>query len=182
VLRLGRRAGRCAAALRPDGDYGAFPPRIEFEGERLVLNGSGLCEWGFLGVDLYRAALYRPEATRDAATVIAASTRSILHLHFVRGLTKGQLQKAYTASVEANAGDRLPRFGSGLDALCAKLTQVDKGGSLTYVIDPGRGIEVLVDGLSRGSVEDPAFARLFLELHVGDKPPTQKLKAGLLGG
>ena len=41
--------------------------------------------------------------------------------------------------------------------------------------------EVFANGRSRGVVEDAGFARLFVELYLGDNPPTVALRDALLG-
>lgn len=168
--------------LRPASDYGAFPARIEWDGAPLVLNGAGLCEWGFLAIDLYRAALYLDAARSDLDSILASGSRVVLHLHFLRELTREQLVEAYRASVRVNAGSELPRYAAALDGFCATLARVDAGDGLTFVVEPEGRLEVFRNGEPRGVVEDAAFASLFVRLYLGEKPPTGSLKDALLGG
>jgi len=53
---------------------------------------------------------------------------------------------------------------------------------LTYTHKPGVGIEVDVNGTVKGMVEGDDFAKAFLAIWLGAKPPNPNLKAGLLGG
>ncbi|MHC4513099.1 MAG: chalcone isomerase family protein [Planctomycetota bacterium] len=53
--------------IETTGD-GAFPRRVLFRDRTLVLNGTGLCEWGVLGIDLYTAALSAFTFTAEPGT------------------------------------------------------------------------------------------------------------------
>ena len=122
TLILGLAARDGFAAPRAE----RFAPRVTLGdrtgGDRTVhLNGVGLCEWGFFAIDLYYCALYLERKTKDPKVVIASKQAKRIHLRFVRSLTRAQLQKAYTVSVEVNAGKELPRYRSRLKQLTAAM-------------------------------------------------------------
>ena len=173
--------GELPEAIRPETAAGPYPERLRIGNRQLVLNGSGLCEWGFLGIDLYHGALYVERASTDAAELLAAEGVSVIHLQFVRSLSKAQLGKAYTAAVRANAGDRMSEFQSAVDQLCSLLGDVADGQSWTFTVQPDSGVRLQFCGRYAGEVEDSAFARLFLRLYLGNQPPTEALKQALLG-
>jgi len=58
---------------------------------------------------------------------------------------------------------------------------VAKGDVMSFTTAPGKGLEVVVRGQTKGVIEDPAFASAFWSIFLGPKPPTDKLKDGLLG-
>lgn len=174
-------SARFEPSLRLASTEDAFPSEIRFDGAKLVLNGSGLCEWGVFGIDLYRAALYLGAPARDLDSVLETESPVVIHLHFVRSLTKDQLATAYSASVKTNTGDGFGSHEASLQELCNLLVSVDDGDSLTFVADLERRVEVLRNGSSLGFAGDRSFARLFVDLYLGDKPPTKALRRGLFG-
>jgi hypothetical protein len=104
-----------------------------------------------------------------------------IHVDFVRGLTGAQLREAYEASVRANAGDDLAGYRASLDALLGTMRDVRAGDSYTFIAEPGAGLWVQHNGDLVASIEDDEFARLFVRLYVGDQPPTEAVRDGLLG-
>ena len=95
-------------------DNGLFDEEVAYGDRKLLLNGSGLCEWGFLGVDLYHAALYAERRIDDAAWAQDGDQVVVIHLQFARTLTAGQLREAFAASVKTNAGDQFASFEGAL--------------------------------------------------------------------
>ncbi|MEM7200188.1 MAG: chalcone isomerase family protein [Planctomycetota bacterium] len=165
-------------------DGKTFPPRVRCFDQELQLNGAGLCEWGIFGFDLYRAALYSeaPFRTTEAALAAAEDQVIVVHLDFVRRLSKAQLEQAYSASVKANTGEQFPRFEAPLAELLETMKEVQDGDSYTFTVEPDVGVWVQRDGVPLAKIEDPEFGRLFVRLYVGDQPPTKALREGLLGG
>lgn len=147
----------------------------------LHLNGTGLCEWGFFYIDLYKAALYLEETSRNAEKIIASKGAKRIHLIFSRSLTKEQLREAYTASLKVNAGDSFPRYEKRLEQLAKMLKDVEEGDSLVFTCIPKCGIEVSLKGKKAGTIKGEDFASMFFRLYLGDHPPTEDLKNALLG-
>jgi hypothetical protein len=182
-----------ATAWADDDGEKSFPKRIRVEvpeedsteGEpntiTLVRNGVGLCEWGWFRIDLYRAALYLEEISRDPNEIIRSEQAKKLHLVFSRSLSKEQSERAFVASFRANAKENLPRYQRRLDQLCSMMRDVRKGDSLTFTYLPGRGLESHFRGKSLGVIKGDDFARMFFKLYVGPIPPTQALRNGLIG-
>jgi hypothetical protein len=164
-----------------DSTGGAFPRRLRANGESLVLNGSGLCEWSIFGIDLYRAALYLPRASRNSDEILASGGTAVIHLLFVRSLRREQLAAAFSAAVKANA-EKAADHETAVSALNDLLSDVVDGQSLTFTMVPARGLLVQLDGRYLGTVRGDAFQRLFLRLYLGDAPPTEGLRSALLGG
>ena len=166
----------------PRGKDGSFPDAIEVDGQRLSLQGAGLCEWGFLGIDLYRAALYveRPLQTADEA--MTKDQRMVIHLDFVRELTKDQLCAAWRGSVEVNAKGDAHDHGPALQRLCDSMRNVDDGDRYTFALTPDDGMRVLHNDAECAHIADEAFRRLFVKLYLGPNPPTKSLRKAMLGG
>ena len=160
---------------------GSFPERLSWAGRALLRNGTALCEWGIFGIDLYVAALYCERPVRSLAEALDPEQVVVVHLHFVRGLSAEQLGEAFTASCKVNAGERLAGFESALHRLCAAMRPVRNGGTLTFGCEPGQGVTVVHGGALVDRIEDEAFRRLFVQMYLGDHPPTAAVRDGLLG-
>lgn len=169
-------------SVRPSELYGAFPEQVTRGKQKLELNGAGLCEYGFFGVDLYRCALYLPKPERDATKILRGDQPWLLTLHFVRELTQDQLRMAYDASVRAAVGDQLGSYEKPLEQLLGAMEDVGEGDSLTFEASPEAGLVVLKNKERKATIKDDAFRKLFLELYLGRNPPDENMKKDLIGG
>jgi hypothetical protein len=173
------------------GDRPPFPERIvithqETEEDEpvefaLQRNGIGLCEWGLLRIDLYRAALYLEKPTNCDREVVNSNQAKHIRLHFVRGLTRKQMRRAYAAAFRANVGDEADRYEKRIEQFIRLIPQVKNGDLLAFTCVPGHGLEIQHVDKRLGRIPGDDFAALFIRLYVGPKPPTEDLKRGLLG-
>lgn len=147
----------------------------------LRCNGIGLCEWGILRIDLYKAALYLEQPSATARTVIESNQVKQIRLHFLRSLTQKQMQRAYRASFEMNAERDLDRCRQRIDRFIRLIPGVKKGDCLTFTSLPTRGLEIRLGSRLLGRIPGDDFGRLFVRLYVGAIPPTPKVRQGLLG-
>ena len=160
---------------------GSFPEQLLVNGTTLRLQGSGLCEWGILGIDLYRAALWVERPIANASEALRADMTMVIHLDFVRGLSKGQLRSAWEGSAKANTGDSMPRYAKAVEQLCVAMEDVGDGDAYTFALEPGNGMTVLRNGREVTVIDDEDFRVLFVRMYLGDKPPTTELRDAMLG-
>jgi hypothetical protein len=163
------------------GQDGRFPATVSYGDRPLLQNGVGLCEWGFLGIDLYEAALYAERKVDSAAAALAEDQVLIIHLDFSRSLSADQLREAFTGATAANTGDQFGRYEPALQQLLATMRPVEARDCYTFVADPQLGLVVQRDGRELAVIDDDEFRRLFVRLYLGDRPPTEALRDGLLG-
>lgn len=147
----------------------------------LTRNGTGRCSWGFLFIKLYEAALYLEQTSRDPNSIIQSRQVKRIEQRFLRALSKKQMVKAFQSSIKINAGDNLPTYQEELNQLCTLIPSVAKGDKLVYTAIPGVGLDIQLGQQRLGSIPGDRFARLFIKLFVGPKPPTTALRQGLLG-
>lgn len=159
----------------------SFPATTECGNTMLVLQGAGLCEWGFLGIDLYRGAFYVERKVTSADEALRADQRMVVHLDFVRALSKDQLSAAWTGSAEVNTKGDPHDHGPALRQLCDAMRDVDDGDSYSFVLTPSDGTRVLRNGSECAHIDDEAFRRLFVKLYLGPDPPTKALRKAMLG-
>lgn len=160
---------------------GVYGKSTAAAGKDLLLHGVGLCEWGIFGIDLYYCALYAERRMETAEQAVVGDQVLVIHLDFVRKLTAAQLGEAFTAATKVNVGEALPTYQKALAELCAAMRDVGAGDTYSFVLVPKRGIEVRRNGEPVTTIGDEAFRVLFQRLYLGDKPPTQDLRTGMLG-
>lgn len=157
-----------------------LPGRWSLGKTELVLNGAGVREYGFLGLDVYAAALYLPSVERESSAVLDAPLK-LLHMHFFRDASREDTLKAWQVYLEKNC--TLPACTIPPTALAhfnALIPATVKGETQTFVWRGAR-VQVLRNGQVLGEMEDAAFARLLLSTWIGAVPTTEDLKTALLG-
>jgi hypothetical protein len=70
---------------------------------------------------------------------------------------------------------------ANLNILLDWMVDVKKGDAMAFVIDDAQSLQGFIDGKPMGQISDAAFGKLFLQLYLGNKPPTEALKKGMLG-
>jgi chalcone isomerase-like protein len=159
-----------------------FPEQIQVQTSPLTLNGLGLRQATMLKINVYVAALYVAQKSTDANALLASPPPKQLVLHFVRDVDSADLKKAWEEGFASNAKAQLPALKERIEKLKAWMVDMQSGQKLTFTHKPGAGIEVDINGTVKGTVEGDDFAKAFLSIWLGAKPPNPGLKAGLLGG
>ena len=65
-----------------------FPQQVTLEGRTLQLNGWGLRQYSVFKIDVYAAALYLRAAERDADKLFSSSEPRLIHMHFLRDVSR----------------------------------------------------------------------------------------------
>lgn len=161
-----------------------FPDRIVTDGKALVKNGEGLRTATFFNVKVYRAALYLPEKTSDAAKVLASKEPKRLEMRFLRHVAVQDMQKAWDDHFRENCRTACEKGQKELDQLKSWMKDANEGDLLTLDLLP-EGVRLAMNGETLGkTTEKPAesaFANQLLAIWLGQHPPNKSLKAGLLG-
>lgn len=169
-----------AAAAEKEGV--AHPDEVEVNGKKLVVNGLGVREATMFSVNVYVAALYVVEKTNDASKILDADEEKMLCLKFVRDVEKGDITEAWQDGFENNNDDDVvEKIQSRIDQLNGWMTDIKDKESLTFTYIPGKGLEVKVKDEVKGTIEGWDFARAFFAIWLGEDPPNEGLKTGLLG-
>lgn len=157
-----------------------LPDQVKVAGQSITLNGLGLREKYF--VDIYVGGLYLQHPTHDAAGAIAADEPKRVVMHFVyKAVTHAQM----LATFQEGFGDR----ASGPQAKNVATTGswvpaagVKRGDELAFDYAPAVGTTMTLNGVALGTIPGADFMRLVFGIYLGEKPPTEELKAGMLGG
>lgn len=150
-------------------------------GKHLVLNGMGLREVTWLGVDVYVAGLYVEHASSNPAKLIADDETKMIVLRFKRHVDRDDISNAWREGFSANATVPLAQIQPNVDQLVNWMPAFNKGDTLAFVCIPGKGVTVEVNGKRKGVLQGTEFERSLFAVWLGAKPPTDEIKRGLLG-
>lgn len=157
----------------------SFPRHLQVSGSDLTLNGLGVRKATFLEVNVYVAALYVAQPSRDAKAIIESDEPQQLTLHFVRNVGVDDLRKAFVEGFERDPSAALKERVARLNGW---MSDMKTGQRLMFTRVPHSGVEVSVNGVKKGVIEGDDFARALISIWMGATPPNPELKSGLLGG
>jgi Chalcone isomerase-like len=157
----------------------SFPRHLQVSGSDLTLNGLGVRKATFLKVNVYVAALYVTQPSRDAKTIIESDKPQQLTLQFVRNVGVDDLRKAFVEGFERDPSAALKERVARLNGW---MSDMKTGQRLSFVRLPHSGVQVSVNGVQKGLIEGDDFARALISIWMGATPPNPELKSGLLGG
>ena len=146
----------------------------------LHLNGQGLRKK--LWVKVYVGGLYLEHPTTNAKNAAHSKQVKRMVMHFLTNkATKKKMDKAWIEGFEANSAH--------FEQIKSKVMQfkdffgdmkVDDVVEMTLV--PGGGTTVVINGDTKGTIEGDDFAEALVRVWVGDSPPSDDFKKGILGG
>ena len=157
----------------------AVPETVTVDGKTLKLNGAGLRKKVMFKV--YVASLYLETPSKDAAAVISSSETKSMRLSILRSLKGSQVTEAIAEGFERNSKDQLPKLKARLDKLNTLIPDVKEGDEIAFAWVPDKGVQVLVRGTERGTIEGRDFADALFSVWLGPNPVQDDLKAALLG-
>lgn len=159
-----------------------FPDHMQVNGMQLTLNGLGIRKATFLKVNVYVGALYTTSASHDPGPLIDPGTPAELILHFVRNVGVGDLRNAWSEGFERAANAQMPSLSTRIAMLNSWMSDIKTGQRLTFIREPGAGVQVSVNGTVKGTIAGDDFSRALFSIWLGPEPPNTELKSGLLGG
>src|SRR5438270_12237499 len=128
-----------------------FPDQAQVEGSSLMLSGLGLRQATAFKVNVYVAALYVAKTSSDPNALLGANTPSELILQFVRNVGADDLRKGWSEGFEKNAKDQLPALKDRIAMVNGWMADVKTGERLTFIYQPGTGLQVNVNGAVKGT-------------------------------
>ena len=129
-----------------------FPEHVAVRGTDLALNGLGLQRATFLRVDVYVAALYTTTVSQDPDALINTDAPQELIVHFLRSVSVEDVRKEWTRDFTHVAPDRPVSLMQRVATLNTWLSDVKRDERLTFIRHPGEGIQVIVDGVVKGTI------------------------------
>lgn len=147
----------------------------------LTLNGMGLRKK--LWVKVYVAGLYLGTPATNAAEAIGEDGPKRVVMHFLTDkATKKKMDGAWIEGFEANSPATYGQLEERVRKFIDFFGDMKDGDVVEFTLIPGQGTAVDYNGTEVGTIDGDDFADALLLVWLGEKPPSDELKAGLLGG
>ena len=159
-----------------------FPAKSTVAETDLVLNGIGLRKATFFSVKVYVAGLYLPEISGDSERILTTDQSWQLVLHFVRDVDSEDIRDAFAEGFENVTDGKIEAIRPQMEAINALVPDLKVGDRLTFNHEAGKGVSVDFNDSSNSAVGGVDFAAILLAIWLGEDPPNDDLKTGLLGG
>ena len=153
-----------------------FPDFENVQEIQLKLNGAGIRKATMFKVKVYAAALYLTESESNATKIFQLKNPKLLVMKFMRDVDKEKINDAWDAAFE----DSGPSFRSEIKSLKVLMPDAKEGDLFEYVFWDDR-TEFKLNHKLKGTLPGGAWGKTLLNTWIGNKPPTEELKNGLLG-
>lgn len=162
-----------------------IPETLEYKGETLVLNGSGVRR--ILFMTPYEAGLYLKYFDNSTFAVMHAEEPMAIRLH----ITVPSHRPIMIRSLYNGMRDAVDSLGGNFSVLENRIEKLVsffpdellQGDMYDFYYIPGEGIHTLKNGRNLGTISGSDFKAAFFGIWLNDKAPVDKsLKQALLGG
>ena len=160
----------------------SLPDTYPLAGQALVLNGLGIRTLTIFKVKVYLAGLYVAQRSRDARAILASPGPKVILMQFLHKASKEDVEKQYREGEAKNCGrgECNPSDKDDFERLVALTPGAAVGDTLAYICTQ-RGLRVLFNGKPVADIANPDLAMRILAGFIGSYPPSEDLKARLLG-
>ena len=146
----------------------------------LTLNGTGIRTATIFAVKVYRGSLFLEHPSHDANAIIRSNESKRVEMEFLHKVSADQMRGAFKEGFENNCKPNCDALAADLNQLNQMLVDLKVGDSMRFDFLPTK-VELRIRGEKVGEITDPPFAKVLLATWLGPKPPTEDLKAGMLG-
>jgi len=154
---------------------------ILVDGTTLHLNGMGVRKK--LWIEVYVAGLYLGEKTSDANQAVTSPGTKRVVMHFMTNkATKKKMDSAWLEGFEANSPSDFGALKDRVEQFIGFFGDMKDGDDIELSIDPEVGTTAALNGDVKGTIRGADFGQALLKVWLGDEPPSEDLKKGLLEG
>jgi hypothetical protein len=157
----------------------SFPETLKVNDTTLTLNGVGLRTKTFFRVKVYAAGLYLQTPTHDYKEAIYSDQLKKLDLVFLRDVKRAKLIESFKEGFNNNCEPLCKKVTTQFDKLADLISDTKHGDKIQFVFYPGR--LYVKQGQRSEDISSRDFTKTILKIFIGDEPPTDELKTGLLG-
>lgn len=169
-----------AAAAELEGV--TFPDQKEIKGKTLSLNGTALRK-KFVFVKVFAGGFYLENQTNDAEEAIQSEQVKYFYLHYLTNkATAEKIQNGFIEVMEeTNPAELVKKHRDDIEQYAAWLDEDMKVGSTSESIYvPGKGLTLIVNGKTKGTIKGREFARMYYRYNLGEKA-NESVRDGYLG-
>ncbi len=145
----------------------------------LVLNGTGKRQATIFRVNVYEAKLYLENKSHNPEDIINSKQDKKLVLFFLRDVSKSQINEAWQDGFERNSAFTI-KLQNKLAHLQSMMSDVKKNDQLTFYWN-NSAVQILLNNNLVTTIEGNDFQKALMLNWLGETPPNQSLKEGLLG-
>jgi hypothetical protein len=146
----------------------------------LHLNGMGLRRK--LGAKIYVAGLYLEETTNSADEALRSSGPSRIVMHYLTDrATDKKMDAAWIRGFKTNSPDIYENLEDRVKTFVDTFGDMKLGDVVEFTMIPGERTTITLNGEEIGAIAGDDFQAALLRVGLGAKPPSNALKAGLLG-
>ncbi len=160
----------------------SLPDTYALPGQTLVLNGMGIRRVTIFNVRVYVAGLYLTQRSRDARAILASPQPKVILMQFLHTASKSDVEKHYREGEERNCGhgECAASDAGDFEKLIAVTPAAAVGDTLTFIYT-AKGVRVLFNNRQIAEFANADLAMRLLAGFIGPTPPSEELKASLLG-
>src|SRR5690554_5889054 len=152
----------------------SFPTKMKISDQVVEYNGAGLRQKYFF--NLYVAALYVPERTSNAQTIIDQNAESAIRIKLVSDkVTRDKfvetVKDGFAKSSEKEIADFMKIFS----------VEFKSGDEVILIYKPESGVEVYMNGKHLGGAKGLEFKKALWGIWLGKTPADASVKKAMLG-
>ena len=159
-----------------------FSDSLKTNDKTLVLNGLGTRMASMLGLKfkVYVAGLYLEKKSQKASDIIASDSPKKINMEFLRDVSKEKMIKSWEEGYSKNCADKCSSHQSHLQKYLSFMTDVKEKDKLSLTFLPDRLVFQINENESQ-IITNAEFADIILSVFIGQNPPNEELRDGLLG-
>lgn len=160
-----------------------IPDHVTLPGSKqsLILNGTGM-RTKFI-FDIYVGALYLTSKSSDPKHIINSSTPKRIAMYFVYSKIEKEKMvegwnEAFSDTLDKKSFDLLK---TRIEKFNNLFPDIVKGDVVDIDFISNHGVDVSINNKRKGVISGAEFQRALLSIWLGDSPPNEDLKKGMLG-
>ena len=158
----------------------SLPDQVTVGGKTLVVNGMGVRKK--MMIKVYVAGLYLEQRSADPAAIVGSDSAKRVVMHFTTNMaTKSKMDEAWREGFEANSPDSYAALADRVSTFIGFFGDMKDGDEIVLTVSPGAGTAAALNGEEKGTITGDDFGDALLKVWLGAHPPSEDLKAGLLG-
>lgn len=172
-----------ASQLQAATEHGVtLPDSLKINDKTLVLNGLGTRMASMLGLKfkVYVAGLYLEKKSQKASDIIASDSPKKINMEFLRDVSKEKMIKSWEEGYDKNCSDKCSSHQTHLQKYLTFMTDLKEKDRLSLTFLPDRLVFQINEKESQ-VITNAEFADIILSIFIGQNPPNEELRDGLLG-
>jgi len=160
----------------------SFPEEKVIAGKTLTLNGVALRK-AMVIIKVFAGGFYLETPTTDSTVAIESEQVKYFYLEYLTSkATAKKLQDGFIESIKkANPAQLVEAQQKNIELYASWLDQDMKpGGTSESIYEPGKGLTLIINGQTKGTITDVTFAQMYYRYNLGEKAD-EKLRKGYLG-